>query len=83
MIISSNETIKDLKVNIIKNIISNNKFKLKYTIPNAFEIRLVDDDDEIPNFDFPPLEDSVNVLSTKNSILYFVEKNNYDINNDN
>ena len=83
MIISSNETIKDLKVNIIKNIISNNKFKLKYTIPNAFEIRLVDDDDEIPNFDFPPLEDSVNVLSTKNSILAFVEKNNYDINNDN
>ena len=47
MIISSNETIKDLKVNIIKDIILNKRFNLKYNVPNAFEIRLVDDDDEI------------------------------------
>ena len=83
MIISSNETVKDLKVNIIKDIILNKRFNLKFTVPNAFEIRLVDDDDEIPNMDFPPLEDTVNVLSTKNVILAFVEKENYDSNKDN
>ena len=83
MIISSNETVKDLKVNIIKDIILNKRFNLKYNVPNAYEIRLVDDDDEIPNMDFPPLEDTVNVLSTKNVILAFVEKENYDSNKDN
>ena len=37
-----------------------------------------DDDDFLPNMDFPALEDSLNIYKSENKILTVIEKKDYD-----
>jgi len=75
-----NETIKDLKVKILSQIIKEGKLKIKYKFIEAYEIRLVDDEDDdiLPNMEYPALDDKLNILKSKAVTLAFVEKINYN-----
>lgn len=94
------ETIKDLKIKILKIIFELDKEdlnKLNYHIDKsklisisnnlqrgqdyqAYDIRIADEDEDVfPNFDFPPLDNKLNLLSSKWHTLCILE--NKDFNN--
>lgn len=75
--VTSSDTFLSLKINIIKTIIKENQLTLKLTIPEAYEIRLVDDDDEIPNMDLPELKNDDKVIKCMYCVFAFIEKENY------
>ena len=88
------ETIKDIKekiLNVLFNesldlndyhskVYNNIVSKLNYKQDvNAYEIRLSDEDEDVvPNMDFAPLEDRLNLLSCKWQTLCIIEKKNYN-----
>jgi hypothetical protein len=75
-----NETIKDLKVKILAQIIKEGKHKIKYQFIEAYELRLVDDEDDdvLPNMEYPALDDKLNILKSKADTLAFVERINFN-----
>jgi hypothetical protein len=75
-----NETIKDLKVKILAQILKEGKLKIKYQFIEAYEVRLVDDEDDdvLPNMEYPALDDKINILKSKADTLAFVEKINFN-----
>lgn len=79
-----NETIKDLKVKILDQIIKEGKHKIKYQFIEAYELRLVDDEDDdvLPNMEYPALDDKLNILKSKADTLAFVERINFNPNTD-
>jgi len=54
--------------------------KLKFTNPEAFEIRFAEDDEDdvFPNLEFGACEDNLGVLMSKNYVVCFVIKKNYN-----
>ena len=56
--------------------------KLKYKDnPDAYEIRLADEDDDVnPNQDFPAFEDTYNLIKSKMNTVCFVENEKYNPN---
>lgn len=75
------DTYHDLKVKIIQNLLcSSEEYQMKYKVPEAFEIRLIDEDDEAPNMDVAAMEDTMNVTQSKNTIFAFVARKEYDPN---
>ena len=78
--ITSNDTISSLKKEVIEHLIQNhNKYNitLQYKQQEAYEIRLVDDDEDVPNMDFGALDDDINIVQSKSNKFAFVEKPNY------
>ncbi len=75
-----NDTIKQLKSKVFNHLEKEGKFKLKYKIIDAYEVRMVEDDDDdiLPNMEFPALDDKLNVIKSKNDYLAFVEKINFN-----
>jgi hypothetical protein len=75
-----NDSVKDLKSKILSKLEQDGKFKLKYKITEAYELRMIDDDDDdiLPNMELPALEDKLNVIKSKNDYLAFVEKINFN-----
>lgn len=80
--ITINDTIKDLKNKILSQIEKEGKHKLRHHIPEAYEIRLVDEDEETPNMEFPAMDDKLNVIKSRNNTMAFVEKINFNPNLD-
>lgn len=78
------ETIKDLKNKILSAIYNESPYQkfIKTLVngnePDAYEIRMADEDEDVvPNYDFPPFEDKLNLLSSKWQTLCFLMKKNY------
>ncbi len=78
-----NDTIRDLKQCLIKFLEKDRsgKYKFRYNIIEAFELRMIeedDDDDILPNMEFPAYDDKMNIMKSKNDTLAFVEKINFN-----
>jgi hypothetical protein len=75
-----NDTFKELKTRIFNHLDKEGKVKLKYKIIEAYELRMVEDDDDdiLPNMEFPALDDKLNVLRSRNDYMAFVEKINFN-----
>ena len=84
---TSLDTIRDLKYKIIQKLKEDNKFcsKINSNSANAYELRVIDDDEEVPDMDFPPLGDMINVYELKPSKFAFLKNpefcNNSESNN--
>lgn len=78
--ISINETMKDLKTKILAYLEKETKHKLKYHQVEAYELRMVDDDDDdiLPNMELCAYDDKLNVIKSKNDTMAFVEKINFN-----
>ena len=78
--VALNETIRDIKGKILTHLITSGKYKIKYECIEAYELRLVDDDDDdiLPNMEYPALDDKLNILKSRADILAFVEKINFN-----
>jgi hypothetical protein len=79
-----NDSVKDLKSKILSKLEQEPKYKLKYKIVEAYELRMIEDDDDdiLPNMELPALEDKLNVIKSKNDYLAFVEKINFNPDSD-
>ena len=79
--ITGNDTVYSLKKLIIEKLLDkNSKFSnihLHYQVPEAFVIRLVDEDEDEPNMDFGPLEDDLNIAQSKSNRFSFMEIANF------
>ena len=75
--ISPSDTVKSVKTQIIK-ILVDKKYNLKYTSENAFEIRLIEDDDTKPNMDYPALENNSLMFMVKPKAIAFLENPKYN-----
>ena len=75
--ISPSDTVKLVKSQIIKVLIEK-KYNLKYTSENAFEIRLIEDDDTKPNMDYPALENNSLMFMVKPKAIAFLENPKYN-----
>lgn len=75
--ISPNDTVKSVKAQII-NLLIDKKYELKYTSENAFEIRLIEDDDTRPNMDYPALENDSLMFMVKPKAIAFLENPKYE-----
>jgi ribosome biogenesis protein Nip4 len=75
-----NDTIKHLKTKVFNYLEKEGKVKLKYKIIEAYELRMVEDDDDdiLPNMEFPAFDDKLNVIKARNDYLAFVEKINFN-----
>jgi phosphoribosylformylglycinamidine (FGAM) synthase PurS component len=78
--VAINETIRDIKGKILAHMIKSGKYKIKYECIEAYELRLVDDEDDdiLPNMEYPALDDKLNILKSRADILAFVEKINFN-----
>lgn len=78
------ERILDLKKKVLSAIQSlpvlrNIKSCLKYKVPEAFEIRMADEDEDVlPNMDFPPFDNNLNVIDSNNQQVCFIEREDYN-----
>ena len=72
---TSLDTIRDLKYKIIQKLKEDKKLceYVNSNSANAYEIRVIDDDEEAPDMDFPPLGDTINVYELKPSKLAFLK----------
>ena len=75
--INSNDTVYTLKQAVIAHILEKKTFDLNYPLPEAFEVRVIDDDNNKPDMDLLPLEDKLNIFHSKYTSLAFVDKKNY------
>lgn len=75
--ITPSDTVKSVKTQIIK-ILTDKKYDLKYTSENAFEIRLIEEDDTKPNMDYPALENNSLIFMVKPKTIAFLENPKYD-----
>jgi hypothetical protein len=80
--IGLNDTAKDLKIKVLLYLQKEgSKCKLRYTQVEAYELRLAEDDDDddiLPNMEFAPFDDKLNILKSKNDTMAFVEKINFN-----
>lgn len=72
--ITNQDTFGDLKAKVIERINLDKEIKLRYLSEEYYEIRFVDDDDEVANMDLGPFEDNMNVMDSDNTIVAFIEK---------
>jgi len=64
--IGMNDTIRDLKTKILAHLEKESKTKIKYHVVDAYELRMVEDDDDIiPNMEFPAFDDKLNIIKSK------------------
>jgi len=75
--ITPSDTVKSVKTQIIK-ILTDKKYDLKYTSENAFDIRLIEEDDTKPNMDYPALENNSLIFMVKPKTIAFLENPKYD-----
>ena len=73
---SSFETVRDLKYKIIQKINESKDPKINNCV-DAYLIRLIDDDEEKPNMDFPPLGDTVRIMELMPQKLAFLVNSEY------
>jgi hypothetical protein len=79
--VAANETMRDLKLKILSHMEKDkSKYRVRYHIIEAYELRMVDDDDDdiLPNMEYPALEDKLNIIKSKVDTLAFVEKINFN-----
>ena len=79
--ISPNDTIKTVKTQII-NVLIENKYELKYTSENAYDIRIIEDGETEPNMDYAPLENNALIFMVKPKAIAFLENPKYNPNQD-
>ena len=79
--ISPNDTIKSVKTQII-NVLIENKYELKYTSENAYDIRIIEDGETEPNMDYAPLENNALIFMVKPKAIAFLENKKYNPNQD-
>jgi hypothetical protein len=58
--------------------LTDRKYELKYTSENAFDIRLIEDDDTKPNMDYPALENNSLMFMVKPKAIAFLENPKYE-----
>ena len=75
--ITPSDTVGAVKLQIIK-ILTDRKYELKYTSENAFDIRLIEDDDTKPNMDYPALENNSLMFMVKPKAIAFLENPKYE-----
>ena len=75
--LKSSETCLDLKQRIINYINDKNLFSLKYNSPNAYDIRLTEEDEELPNMNISPLKNDINLFNFNDKNLSFIENADY------
>lgn len=68
------DTFYTLKKKIISHLVHTQEYEILQTSPDIYEIRIVDDDDELPNMDVAAMEDSLNVMQSKNTIFALIHK---------
>ena len=69
-------TVKEIKTKIIRELKSQN-YNLTTTSTDAYDLRVIDEDGESPDMDFPPLRDYVRVAGLKPQALAFLKNPNY------
>ena len=74
--ISQNDTVKSVKTQIVR-VLTEAKYPLKYTSENAYEIRLLDEDDLKPDMESNPLEDHLSIFDLKLKAIAFIENPKY------
>ena len=79
--ISPNDTVKSVKSQILK-ILIDRKYDLNYTSENAYEIRLIEEEDMKPNMDIPALENNSLIFMAKPKAIAFLVNPKYDPNQD-
>ena len=79
--ISPNDTIKAVKTQIISVLIEN-KYELKYTSENAYDIRVIEDGETEPNMDYAPLENNALIFMVKPKAIAFLDNPKYNPNQD-
>ena len=76
--ITPKDKIKSIKEKIIKKILDNKKYKLKNTSEEAYEIRLIDEDNKDKFvIDSSPLENNESIFKEKITSIAFLENKNY------
>ena len=80
--VSPVDTVKAVKSQILQ-ILVDRKYDLKYTSENAYEIRIIEEDDTKPDMDVPPLENNSLIFMAKPKSIAFLENPKYDPNQDN
>jgi hypothetical protein len=75
--ISPNDTIKSVKTQII-NVLIENKYELKYTSENAYDIRVIEDGETEPNMDLAPLENNALIFMIKPKAIALLENPKYN-----
>lgn len=76
--ITPKDKIKSIKEKIIKKILDNKKFKLKSTSEEAYEIRLIEEDNNDKFvLDSSPLENNESIFKEKIKSIAFLENKNY------
>ncbi len=70
------DSVLDVKVKIFQQLDENstlkNKLKIKYFLVDAWEMRMVEDEDDFaPNMDFAPLDDKLNLIKSGQRVLVY------------
>ena len=77
--ISPNDTVKEVKTKIISEL-TKSKYNISNYSPNSYDLRILDEPDESPDLDLPPLRDQVQVSALMPQWLSFLKSSE---NNDN
>lgn len=75
--ITPKDKIKSIKEKIIKKIIDNNKYKLTNTSEEAYEIKLVNEEEDKLSIGTSPLENNVSLFKEKINTIAFLQNKNY------
>ena len=75
--IHPSDTVKEIKKRILSELKEKKKNFTNYSI-DAFELRSLDDPNESPDLDIPPLRDYVKVLGLEPKALIFLKNSEYD-----
>ena len=78
--ISPNDTVKEVKTKIISEL-SKKKYKLSSHSTDCYELRVLDEPDESPDLDLPPLRDHVHVSALMPQWLSFLKNSENNDNN--
>lgn len=78
--ISPNDTVKEVKTKIISEL-SKKKYKLSSHSTDCYELRVLDEPDESPDLDLPPLRDHVQVSALMPQWLSFLKNSENNDNN--
>ena len=71
-------TVKEIKTRIIRELKSK-KYNLTNTTTDAYDLRLIDEEGDSPDMDFPPLRDYVRVAGLKPIALAFLKNPDYTV----
>lgn len=84
IIVFFGEKMRDLKAKVIQGILNIPKFSkfrdfIKFKSPDAYELRIAEDEGDVsPNMDFPPFDDHLNIIESKNHTVCFIERQNFN-----